>query len=528
MTLVAVGISWVSGCMPVEPAATPAAVDHVAIRRQQQRDAYPEAAAGRFVSLVDFEPAGLAVGSRHKACFQIAGVGADALKVIRVAGPSQGTGRGALRVSLPPKATLECTLPEVRDIREYTLLSIGLGVSRLRDDVEITLVSDAGSYTGPRTVVPAGFSAAEVDLTALAGLTNFDPTRVSAIHIRFASARAAVELWLDDILLVDNTRTITPTPPGLVVRKRGQNYKVQLPGWDAPILVTRGTDGFWRLGAHQASVVALASREVGELGYTDDRKGRVLENLLRLGKFRMGQLTLLEANAHRVRFRNTWNFPNHSGEWYSQGARRLAWDYTFYGDGRWVTSLSLNNAGGPAIGALGIYAPLQQACWSHGGLSREAVNEDFVGPVGEWHYLQTPYGDEADTQKQNYLRPALLDVTLGEKKRFAPGDTNRDGFDESQGCYVVAAHKGQCRFQILPPPGGLIRPMFRIPGPWAGTVLAHCEGLALRDVVILPDGSALFGLSGVVDKPTAIEVRGQLLDKKLKKLSRVADSNRVE
>ena len=63
---------------------------------------------------------------------------------------------------------------------------------------------------------------------------------------------------------------------------------------------------------------------------------------------------------------------------------------------------------------------------------------------------------------------------------YAPGDADRDGFDESQGCYFLAASRGHCRFTIFPPREGLLGPVFRIAGPWTGPVNVNTEGGPFR------------------------------------------------
>ena len=110
----------------------------------------------------------------------------------------------------------------------------------------------------------------------------------------------------------------------------------------------------------------------------------------------------------------------------------------------------------------------------------------------------------------NYLDPGQLKRAITDAETFAEGDHDRDGFDQSQGCYFVAAYAGHCRFSILPPPQGLLDPAFRVVGRWPQAVYVNSEGLAIRRVVSLPDGSVLFVLPGWIKRPTAIEVSGKV------------------
>ena len=94
---------------------------------------------------------------------------------------------------------------------------------------------------------------------------------------------------------------------------------------------------------------------------------------------------------------------------------------------------------------------------------------------------------------------------------YAPGDSDRDGFDESQGCYFVKATKsGHCRFTIIPPAGKLVAPVFRVAGPWKDKVRVSAVGLGVQNVTVAADGSALFVLPGQIRYPMAVEVTGKL------------------
>jgi hypothetical protein len=205
---------------------------------------------------------------------------------------------------------------------------------------------------------------------------------------------------------------------------------------------------------------------------------------------------------------NTWYFPARSGEWASLSVRRIRWTYTFYPDGRAVTHLELNNAGGRQIGTVRVRLR-QRAAWAQMGVSQEMTLQGFRGPVGRWSYQQAPVGPPQELMERNYLKPGQLRPTLAGAAAPAPGDANGDGFDESQGCYFLRAKRGHCRFTLVPPPGGLLGPVFRVAGPYRGRVSVNREGQAIREATTLPDGSVLFVLYGLIDRPTSVEVVGK-------------------
>jgi hypothetical protein len=307
-----------------------------------------------------------------------------------------------------------------------------------------------------------------------------------------------VTFCLDDILLIDNRRRIEPAPAGVTLTKGGLDYTLKSPYFPAPLNLYQGRDGLWRVDKHQPTV-QLASPGATPSGLE--------EQLELMGPRKVGQIELLEVNPLRLRLGNTWYFPTRRGEWVSLAVRKIRWEYTFYADGRWVTHVELNNAGGEEIGSLGIFLDLSVA-WARGSVRKKLLVERFMGPVGRWSYLLVPQGPNQNTIYSNYLRPGRIRVDIGGKVASV-GDMDRDGFDESQGCYSLQAHSGNCRFTVIAPPGGLLNPVFRVAGPWGGPVHVNSEGRAIRNITRLSDGSVLFCLAGLLERPTAVEITSE-------------------
>jgi hypothetical protein len=260
----------------------------------------------------------------------------------------------------------------------------------------------------------------------------------------------------------------------------------------------QGSDGLWRVDTHQPTV---------QLAFPGASPSGSQEQLELMGPRKVGQIELLEVNPLRLRLGNTWYFPTRRGEWVSLAVRKIRWEYTFYPDGRWVTHVELNNAGGEEIASLGILLDLSVA-WARGSVGKKLLVERFMGPVGRWSYLLVPQGPNQNTMFANYLRPGRILVDIGETAASV-GDMDRDGFDESQGCYSLQARSGNCRFTVIAPPGGLLNPVFRIAGPWGDLVHVNREGRAIRDTTRLSDGSVLFCLAGLLERPTAVEVTSE-------------------
>jgi len=461
----------------------------------EQVKAYEEAATGVFLSLADFEdsPDGRSGQEQLKHFSIIPGSGEAAC---RFSVNERRTGAGAVEVTIPAGGKLTFTPPETHDFTGYSLLGAAVYSTAFRDELQMTVVTQGASWQSGRMLVKPGWNTVLFDIRRPPPIVGLDLGEVRAVEMAFTDAAEPVSFALDDIMLINNLRVVRPSPFGMTLQREGLDYRLAVNRASDEFLLAAGLHGFWQLGRHQA-VMQLA----GE-GENFDRRG---VQLALLGSRRIGQAELLECNAVRVRFASTWYFPARSGEWLSAAVRRIEWRYTFYADGRWVTHVELNNAGGRPVESVRIILP-SPAAWAGGTISNELLVSDFRGPVGRWSYVCQTQGDTNGLLTDNYLSPGHLIVTLGSDGPAAEGDADKDGFDESEGCYFLRAKAGHCRFTIIPPPGGLFNPAFRVAGEWVGQVSAGSEGLAIRDIAVVNDESVVFVLPGLIEKPTAVEV----------------------
>jgi len=493
-------VALLVGCGPAGTAPSAPALEPLPV---QQARVYGETVTGRFVSLIDFENTPLGrPGARTATEWGDAQLGHFSIHpagdghVAHVANVTR-TGTGAMAVELPAGSSLRFRPPQVRNFSRYTLLSLAVHSPAVRGDLTITLLSASGRWRSAGLLAPAGWNTITLDLARVARSGAFDLTRIEAVELHFASAAEAVSFNIDDIMLIDNRRQIKGIPATIKLLKSGLNYGISLPGWDGPILLTQGDDGLWRLGRHQP-VVALRG-PAGPAGEGEDLRA--------MGPRRVGAVELLEVNPVRLRLANTWYFPPQAGRWIDMDIRQIRWEYTFYGDGRWVTHVTVNNAGGDDLAGLRITNPTP-AAWSTGQIGRGLAVDEFVGPVGVWSMLTAPLGAAGDRQKDQFIHPAAMTVRLGRGDAWADGDGNRDGFDESQGCYFARAAGGNCRIELTPPAGAaLLRPVIRVAGPWAGAVTANCAGMPLRPLARVPGGVAVV-VPGELAAPRVIEFAG--------------------
>jgi hypothetical protein len=493
----------------------------------QQAKAYPELVSGIFVSLADFENTPGKSGAAQVEHFRI--LPGDEPNCCRHVVYISRTGVGCMEVNLPAQSALVCSDLRIHDFRPYTLLSLALHAPALRDDVLVILGSEKGSWTSRPLLVKPGWNTLLVDIQHLADDPRFDASAVKTVGIVLAEASSPTKLYVDDILLVENSRFLQPVPEGMRLFKVGLDYRIELPLRRQPLALAQWPDGLWRLGTRNSAAAAanpVTDQPVVQLlgpgkAFSADPNAAV-EDLAVMGERRLGEAEVLEQNAVRVRLGATWYFPARGGEWASMSVRRIRWEHTFYGDGRWVTFVEVNNAGGDQIAAVRLLLPDQAAWPGEPKPAREKTVKDFAGTSGKWMFLLAPEGGDAESARQGYSNPPAIRMSAftpaagGDAAPVPPASaarppaagTLRDGYDHTQGCYFLTARAGRCRFTLDPRTPALVNPVFRVKGDWKGPVFVSSDGAAVRNVVRLEDGSILFQLPGRLERTTAVEVVG--------------------
>lgn len=470
----------------------------------QQRNAYPETVTGRFVSLVDFEDNPLLGehGYSQVGRFTIDGprAGAALKFVVNIT----RTGAGAMEANIPVGAGVVHRLSGIHDFSRYTLLGLAIYSRNIRDDLKVRIRTDRAAWESLPVLLRAGWNNVLIDLHRLKVLKDFDAGAVRSIRLWFPAANSPVRINLDDVMLINNRREIGPLPSGMRLVKAGMDYELYLPGRKDPVRIRQGEDGLWRFGLDQAIVQVSASGPVGRAG----APARPREELSALGRRRVGEVEILEHNAIRLRIANTWYYPSSAGQWASLAVAKIRWEYTFCRDGRCVTDVVVNNAGGGTISAARITAP-QEPVWSDGRRDRAVEKDLSAGAVARFSFLTVPEKPRRRLYQANYVKPGRLEVRMGQIEA-ADGDVGGDGFDESQGCYHLRAKAGHCRFALSPAGEALADVVIRVVGGWKASVTVNSEGLAVRDLVRLRDGSALFVLPGAWNRPRWVEVSGSV------------------
>jgi hypothetical protein len=460
-----------------------------------QRRTYEEAVSGRFITLADFEAPPGPLGPTEPFSIQGAG-GRAAISTTRAR-----TGAGALAVELAAGGRLVYRTGTQRDFSLYTLLSAAVYVSQPRDDMTITLVGPNGRWRSCDRLLTAGWNTVMVDVAHLQRTGALDVRDVRQVEISFGPGQPA-SFMLDDLLLIDNTRTISPTPAGMVLRRIGLDYELTLTGQGRTIRLAQGSDGLWRCAGGGTII---------QLGTPAARLEGQAESIELMGQRRAGAMQLLEANPVRVRLASTWYFPPEMGLWRQLEVRQLRWEYTFYGDGRCVTSLRLSNPGGPDVSQVRLIAPFP-AAWSDGTLGAELHAMGLNGQMDTWSWLTCPAASDTADLLADYAHPPAARIVLG-RTVDRPSDTDAgspvgaDGFDAAQGCYVARAIGGHCRIELAVGSHSLHRPVFRIEGPWTGPVIASHAGMPIRPI-IQTGRQAVAVLEEVLTEPALVEFSG--------------------
>lgn len=455
--------------------------------------ACPETIPGNYLWLADFEETSTRSAAEQVRHFRVESE-AEEDRIFLVSDRAH-TGEGSAKITLSPGGRLVFSRSISPSDVEFTFLSMAVYSEVFRDDLCLTVTLGGKERRFPPSLIEPGWNIVLFDIRFLRP-SGFEPSVEIKLLVEFSDAAGAMEIGLDDLMLVDNVRELAGTPEGIRVARNGLDYVLSIRGWDFPMALRQGEDGLWRLSEGRIRLQIF-----GE----EDSLANTEEYLDLLGERKIGQIEILECNPIRIRLANRWYFPSRGGEWRSLSVQKIVWEQTFYGDGRWVTSLEMNNAGEREIRAVRLTSR-EPTAWSGGSITRELFEDTFSGPVRRWSALRAAKSPAGDKALRNYLLPGRVEVRLGEEGHFVSSDKNRDHFDESQACYYFRSASRHGRFAWFPPEGGERNPVFRVTGLDEGEVIVTCQGQAVHEVVRLEDASILFQLRGDFELPVEVEI----------------------
>ncbi|MCK4341454.1 MAG: hypothetical protein KAY37_07015 [Phycisphaerae bacterium] len=123
--------------------------------------------------------------------------------------------------------------------------------------------------------------------------------------------------------------------------------------------------------------------------------------------------------------------------------------------------------------------------------------------------LWPPDGDtalEGERCAADYQNPVCLAPTAGRLVTNVPGDFDRDGYNESEGCYELALAGDVLRFDFDPGPSMRCDPIFRIHETAGRSCRVYARGRMVRALGRDANNNLLFHLGRLVSSPANIEV----------------------
>lgn len=113
---------------------------------------------------------------------------------------------------------------------------------------------------------------------------------------------------------------------------------------------------------------------------------------------------------------------------------------------------------------------------------------------------------EAASIAADYAEPARVGATSGRVLTDVPGDLDADGFNESQGCYELAADAGVLRFAFDPAGRLRYQPVFRVHGTQGLRTWVYVDGRIIQSTGRDAQGRLVIRLPEVVSRPLSVEV----------------------
>ena len=133
-------------------------------------------------------------------------------------------------------------------------------------------------------------------------------------------------------------------------------------------------------------------------------------------------------------------------------------------------------------------------------------------PQAEWALMMCVWPDDvndattAELLAGSYVAPLPLSFEIGEAVRTDPGDLDNDGYNEAEGCYVIAPLGRRARFRLDATARAAWYPMFKVRGSTGRRVWVYADGLIVNAEQRTADGDVLFKLDRIVSGRVTVEV----------------------
>lgn len=544
---------------------------------ERMRRTYDDLESGRFLSVADFETPGqelmfrVAAGDDREAK-----ASQPTLSILRARNETGAAGLKAVLTDAAAQLIFDgqrsTQMALVRNWSTYSLFLMSIYGPPEGVVLEFGVTSGGQSPANWVQTLAArpGWNLVRIDLDSVGD--HVDLADVRALTWRAPQSTGPVEIYLDDLILADNTRTLLgeETASGaLYVRTRGRRIEVGAQGRFG-LALANGQIVRWRgeTDANLADIDGLGPWPVPlPANWLDENSAPVAyddaEHYSKWGVNVAATQRIVEATPFRVVIEAAWRFEAAGADSSTAPADMVAvghiWRYVIYPSGAvyvrvqskpspagWPEALVGHAVGldarrgfvraRPAAAEEAVGGVLlsrtgsQQAdllwAWAHEappGAVREFVSADerrlavvaggmaAAGAVDSAHLLRLWPPDldawpAGEGLVADYRTPARLTVSSGWLVTDAPGDLNHDGFNESEGCYELAAIGGVARFVFEPGGAARFEPTIRV----ADTAGRRCWVYAQGRLVLALGRDArenlLFQLPRVVSAAMVVEV----------------------
>jgi len=530
--------------------------------------AYPDDLANkRFQVIADFEEPQQAGLFRRRPGGDPAAVGISTLRA------RQETGVGALRIALTSPSqqviveeSAESEWALHQDWAPYHVLLMSVFSPRDQGGFRFSIRSGVNSplvYEHPRVFLKTGWNLLRIDLAEVAEQIYLGDVR----QVRFwcDPLDSPIELYLDDIILADNTRELLPNPdstPGrFSVTSRGRRLVVTVMD-RFELVFARGRIRQWfDLTSDPQRMHNLAGN--GCLGPTPVIAGAgggtvVVDDAqwLRLGPLAESYQSMVEASPLRVVIHGEWRFGSPDSP-INEASPYHRWVYSIYRGGQVYVE-----CGGSIQGLDEQEIGMVFGCDGAAGFQR-AIHRTADGPEGVPYALfsQSPHTGSADflvvpsrrlgvqtlenaddprrcmlyrvpveadqflftglmrvwpndidgpaqagPMALAYTRPVPIAVDTGRLVRTDSGDFDHDGYSEARGYYVLQLDGRVAKVRLDGGKRLRFSPAFKLVDVADHDVWVYVNGRQIRQTHRDVYGNLLFEIPGIISQEILIEI----------------------